>query len=150
MLLGFVIVLFTMAMPPPLTVVAAIPPHAIGYRASVTGRLGDLGPRLPTSLRNSRNPCNRTTVDTTSTTTSSTTNSEGVVDDLYDVCNGPYSFVRCRGHDPLLIADCIPKPRYRCWVDEEEHEASCGRPETGCGGVGSSAEAWDEQDYEDE
>ena len=144
-LLGLVIVLPTIALLPPLTVVAAIPPHAVGYRAGVTGHLGDLGPRLPSSLRNSRNPCNRTTA-----VTISTTSSEGADDDLYDVCSGPYSFVRCRGHDPLLIADCIPKPRYRCWVDEQEHEASCGRPEPGCGGVGSSAEVWHEQDYEDE
>ncbi|KAH7034933.1 uncharacterized protein B0I36DRAFT_405464 [Microdochium trichocladiopsis] len=117
------------------------PPHPIGYRAGVTGRLGDLGPRLPGSLRGQANPCNRT-----ATTTTGTGGGEEAEDELYDVCDGPYSFVRCRGRDPLLIADCIPKPKYRCWIDPEEAKASCGKPELEC--VTDHVSADGEVDYE--
>ncbi|KAJ1331405.1 hypothetical protein MN608_04864 [Microdochium nivale] len=110
-------------------IITPLPPHPIGYRAGVTGRLGDLGPRMPGSaVRNHMNPCNQTTVEA-----------------VYDVCDGPYSFTRCRGQDPLLIVDCIPKPEYQCWIDPANGEGACGKPvaDPCVAGSGSSGDEWD-------
>ncbi|KXJ95911.1 hypothetical protein Micbo1qcDRAFT_201247 [Microdochium bolleyi] len=109
-------------------IAVAIAPHPVGYRTSVTGRVGDLGARMPGSLeRVHLNPCN------------------GSAGALYDICDGPYSFIRCLGQDPLLVVDCVPKPEHQCWVNPEDGKATCGKPAgiVQCAsGSGSSAEEW--------
>ncbi|KAI2626245.1 hypothetical protein GGS21DRAFT_279855 [Xylaria nigripes] len=41
---------------------------------------------------------------------------------IYDICDTPYSFIRCDGHDAILVQDCRQSPSTYCRiVDDKGH-----------------------------
>ncbi|KAI1423355.1 hypothetical protein F5Y12DRAFT_716426 [Xylaria sp. FL1777] len=59
---------------------------------------------------------------------------------VYDVCDTEHSFIRCNGHDALLITDCIIGNSTYCRIDNGRgHCDGAAPPDLGGGGGGSTA-----------